>query len=280
MRLDLLIPPEIRKLIQFGLGVGIEIGARDLEVVAARVRPTGAQIIGRRLIKDYAGRTAGEWGSEYSGFLRSLGLGRVSATALLPRKDVVVRQVPLPGVSPSEMDAAIRLQLDALHPFGEDEVAWGWSPLGSSAALVGVARRSTVDAYIKLFAEAGIMVSSFTFPAAAIRAAIRLNGAGTPAGFVAMCEAASGGVEVYGESEARPLFSAAFDGPPERAAARALSELRLPPETEPVTMAAVLPKPSRNPADNDLSRNALPYATALAGACPRLAFSYQVGSSR
>ena len=33
----------------------------------------------------------------------------------------------------------------------------------------------------------------------------------------------------------------------------------------------MLPKPRVNPVDNDLSRNALPYATALAGACPRLA---------
>ena len=32
-----------------------------------------------------------------------------------------------------------------------------------------------------------------------------------------------------------------------------------------------MPKPAVNPVENDLSRNALPYATALAGACPRLA---------
>src|SRR5581483_2044672 len=38
----------------------------------------------------------------------------------------------------------------------------------------------------------------------------------------------------------------------------------------------VLPKPSVNPIENDLSRNALPYATALAGACPRLAPSANV----
>ena len=33
----------------------------------------------------------------------------------------------------------------------------------------------------------------------------------------------------------------------------------------------MLPTPDVNPVENDLSRNALPYATALAGACPRLA---------
>ena len=38
----------------------------------------------------------------------------------------------------------------------------------------------------------------------------------------------------------------------------------------------MLPKPAVNPVGNDLSRNALPYATALAGACPRLAPSANV----
>ena len=33
----------------------------------------------------------------------------------------------------------------------------------------------------------------------------------------------------------------------------------------------MLPRPFTNPIENDLSRNALPYATALAGACPHLA---------
>jgi Tfp pilus assembly protein PilN len=44
----------------------------------------------------------------------------------------------------------------------------------------------------------------------------------------------------------------------------------------PFNLEDVLPKPSVNPVENDLSRNALPYATALAGACPWLAPSANV----
>jgi Tfp pilus assembly protein PilN len=51
----------------------------------------------------------------------------------------------------------------------------------------------------------------------------------------------------------------------------ALSELRLPADTAPKTLPDVLPVPYINPVENDLSRNALPYATALSGACPRFA---------
>src|SRR5581483_3428156 len=92
----------------------------------------------------------------------------------------------------------------------------------------------------------------------------------------ALSRTASGAVEVYGESQARPVFSAEFDLPAQRAALLALAELRLPPETAASPLEQVLPKPAVNPVENDLSRNALPYATALAGACPRLAPSANV----
>jgi hypothetical protein len=271
MPLEIAIPKELRKLMQLGSGVGIEIGGKDLEVVAARVRPGSIRVLGRLAIRDFAGRPATEWGAEYAKFLRILGVSHLSATVLLPQREVVVRQVALPGVANRDMEAAIRFQLDSLHPYGEEEVAWGWSPVGPGAAMVGIARRPAVDRYLELFTAAGILVASFTFQAAALHAAIGLNGAGQAQGFVALGRTDWGAVQVYGESPARPIFSAELEMPVERAAALALSELRLPPGTAPLTLEEALPKPDGNPEDNDLSRNAMPYATALAGAFPRLA---------
>ena len=269
------ISKDLRKLLAFGSGVGIEIGATDLEVAAVRVRPTQIRVLGRATIHNFAGRPAAEWGAEYARFLKSLGAGRMSATVLLPRRDAIVRQMALPGVARKDMEGAIRLQLDSLHPYGEDEVSWGWSRLAYGAVLVGIVRRSTVERYVQLFTEAGVAVCSFTFSAAAVHAAIRLNGAGPKGlpgdGFIALSRSASGAVEVYGESAAHPVFSADFELAPERAVGLALAELRLPPETASRTLEEVLPTPDVNPVENDLSRNALPYATALAGACPRLA---------
>jgi Tfp pilus assembly protein PilN len=270
MPLEIAIPKELRKLVRFGSGVGIEIGAKDLAVVAARVRPGGIRILGRLAIPDFAARPAAEWGADYARFLHSLGAGYLSAAVLLPRREVVVRQVALPGVAAADMEAAIRFQLDSLHPYGEDDISWGWSPGGPGSAMVGIALRSAVDRYIQLFTAAGILVSNFTFQAAALHAAIGLNGAGHPEGFVALGPAA-GAVQVYGESPARPIFSAELEMPEERAAALALAELRLPPDTAPLKLEEALPQPEGNPADNDLSRSAMPYATALAGAFPRLA---------
>jgi len=264
------ISKDVRKLLANGSGVGIEIGAADLEVVAARVRLSRVRVLGRVTIANFAGRPADEWGAEYARFLKSAGMNGLSATVLLPRKDVIVRQVAFPGVAAKDIESAIRFQLDSLHPYGDDEISWGWSPLGYGAVLVGIVRRPTEQRYHRLFTEAGIAVSSFTFSAAAVHAAIRLNGAAA-GGFVALSRSATGAVEVYGESASRPVFSAEFDLPPQRATVLALSELRLPPETVPLNLDQVLPKPDVNPVENDLSRNALPYATALAGACPRLA---------
>jgi Tfp pilus assembly protein PilN len=274
----LALSPDLRKLLAFGSGVGIQVGASDLEVAAARVRPTGIHVLGRCTIPDYVTRPAGVWGAEYARLVNAAGMGHLSATVLLPRHEVIVRHLMLPGVPARDLEGAIRLQLDTLHPYGDASISWGWSPLGEHAALIGIVRSEAVERYIQLFAEAGIPVASFTFSAAVVHAALRLNGAGAKGspGFVAVSRTPAGTVEVYGESPARPVFSAEFQLAPERAAALALSELRLPPETEPRLLEALLPKPETNPVENDLSRNALPYAAALAGACPRLAPSANV----
>ena len=183
-----------------------------------------------------------------------------------------MRHLALPGVAAKDIEGAIRFQIDSLHPYGEADVVWGWSPLGWGAVLVGIALRATVERYNTLFVEAGIAVGAFTFSAAAVHAAIRLGKVDPPAeGFVALSRTETGAVEVYGESQARPVFSAEFQFAPPRAASIALSELRLPAATEPMTLQAVLPSPLANPVENDLSRNALPYAAALAGACPQVA---------
>ena len=272
MPLDFPISKDFRKLLAFGSGVGLEIGATDLEVAVTRVRPNKIQVLGRLTIENYATRRAAEWGTEYARFLKASGAERLSATVLLPRREVIVRQIALPGVAAKDIEGAIRFQLDTLHPYGEDDVVWGWSPLEYGGVLVGIVLRSTMERYVALFAEAGIAARSFTFSAAVVHASIRLNGAGQAGeGFVALSRSAAGAVEVYGESPSRPLFSAEFDLAPERATMLALSELRLAADTAPKTLEEMLPRPAVNPVENDLSRNALPYATALSGACPRFA---------
>jgi hypothetical protein len=170
------VSDDLRKLLAFGTGIGVEIGAADLEVVVTRVRPTGIQVLGRLVIAGFAGRPAAEWGAEYAAFLKPLGARHLSATVLLPRREVIVRQLGLPGVASKDVESAIRFQLDSLHPYGEDEVVWGWSPLGYGAVLVGIVRRAVIDRYLELFTAAGIAASSFTFSAAAVHAAIRVHG--------------------------------------------------------------------------------------------------------
>ena len=44
------IAADVRELLAFGSGVGIEIGATSLEVVAARVRPSRIHVLGLSLI--------------------------------------------------------------------------------------------------------------------------------------------------------------------------------------------------------------------------------------
>jgi Tfp pilus assembly protein PilN len=259
----------LRHIVAFGTGAGIQISGGDLEVAVARVRPTGVRVLGRTTIQRFRERPAAQWGAEYTAFLGKLGTPHLSATVLLPRPEVIVRQIALRGVEAKDLEAAIAFQLDGINPYGDQDVLFGWTRLADGGVLVGIVRREIVDRYLELFTEAGIKTGSFTFPAAAIHGAIRLVAA-PPRDFLAVTHTGSR-VEVYGESQARPVFTAEFDLPPEKAAAVAVAELRLAPETPPVTVQSLLPAPRVNPVENDLALNPLPYAAALACACPRLA---------
>jgi Tfp pilus assembly protein PilN len=88
-------------------------------------------------------------------------------------------------------------------------------------------------------------------------------------GFHTLIEHPGGEVEAYGESEARPLFSAVFDMPVERVRPYAASELRLPVEQPALGVSEILPVPAAVPEGAVVA--ALPYAAAIAAACPWLA---------
>jgi Tfp pilus assembly protein PilN len=259
---------KFQKWLAFGSGVGIAINGSDLLVTVVSMRPGGVTILGESTIAGFRDLPAGEWGGQYASFLKKMNAGHRAATVLLPRNEIVVRQLSLPGVTDKDLAAAIRFELDSLQPYSEGEAVSDWVRIGkSSSILVGIARRQTIDTYSNLFAEAGLKVRAFTFSAAVIYSALRIYGK-PPAGFLVWSHA-----EAYGESESKPLFSAQFEDQSPRAGNFALSELRLPPETQPARLRELLPSPVAAPEGTDLSLTALPYATALAGAVPQPALS-------
>ena len=262
-----MIPASLKKFLAFGSGVGIEIsgprGAETLRIAAVRVRPNGARVLGGFSIENAAQQPAAEWGQIYSAFLKKLGLSHTVATVLVPREDVILRQVTVPGVSDKDLPAAIGFQMDGLHPYAEDDVVSSWARLpGTSTVLVAIARRAALERYSAWFSEAGIKVGSFTCAPAAIYSARRLFVSTPPPSILAL-EEVNGRVELYGESPSRPIFSAGFDASPERAVALACAELRLDPAV--YTMAE-----TRSFHGLLGAEPALPFAAALAGACPHL----------
>ncbi len=256
------IPPGVHKWLAFGRGVGVEVsgpvGAECLHVTAVRVLPGRVRVAGELDIPEAGHRGAGAWGTEYAGFLRKLGMSHVPATVLLPRRDVIVRQLLMPGVSNQDLGAAIAFQLDGLHPYAEADAVASWARLpGTSSVFVAITRRSLMERFVTLFAEAGVKVGSFSCSAAALYAARRLFGPPAETCVLAYEDTPSG-VEVYGESAARPVFSAGFAAPLERAIALAAAEMRMDPAA-PLPLAELLGAP-----------RALAYAAALGSACPHL----------
>ncbi len=265
---------DYKRWLAIGTGVGIEIDGPDLDVNVVRVRPSGAEVLGAMRIERFAARPAAEWGTEYAQFLRDAGASYLAATVLLPRNEVIVRHLAMPNISDKDLPQAIEFQLDGLHPYNEDEAVHAWTRMDDRGnVLMGITRQEVIDRYVNLFAEAGVKVASFTFSAAAIYAGLRIVSRPPPGGFLAM-RGEDGELEAYGESDARPLFSATFEAPNEQFAERArvlaIAELRLPPDVPVLPLEEALPKPKRMPEGFDLSRRILPYATAMVSACSRL----------
>lgn len=262
-----MIAPGLRKALAFGSGVGISIegarGAESLHIVLLRVRPWGLKVVDSLNVEDYRNQPAAEWGSAYAALIAKHGMQHVSATVLLPRQEVILRQLALPGVSDKDLDAAVAFQMDGLHPYDEADVVASWARLeGSDTVAVAIARQDVVAGYATLFAEAGVKLAGFTTSGIAIHSGLRMFGAKI-AGDVFAADATERGLEVYGESAVKPMLSAVFDlgpdGSPERALGLAAAELRFEPAPEPVAFGELLKgEPAR------------PFAAALTSACPIL----------
>jgi len=247
----------------FGTGFGIAMGARNLEAVVVRSRPSGPTVVASATIPDFRNRPAAEWGAELAKFLAAAGESRLAATVLLPREEIIVRTLQLTGVADKDIPAAIELQVETLHPYGDEEVAWAWGRAGRDSVFVGVVRKALLDSYETLFSEAGIGLAAVTFSSAVVHAALRVWNA-APASVLCYSTDDRGRTEIYGESEARPVYSAEFAIAPERALGVARAELRLANDFPAVPLGEMWRWAGDKPP-------ALAYTAALAGSAPLVA---------
>lgn len=251
----------------FGTGVAVLVndaaGENDLDVVVVRSRPGESRVVGATRVHDFRTRAAADWGAELSRFLAASGDRGAPVTLVLPRGAVVESTLALPGATKKEIPGAIELQLDSLHPYGDEEIAWGWARASQSEILVGIVRKSILTNYETLFSDAGVGLAAVTFSSAAVHAAIRVRTA-APGSFVAVLTPPDAPrTEIYGESESRAVYSARYPFSADRAADLARDELRLGPAFPVVELAKVLPVRSADP-----TLPALAIAAALASSAP------------
>lgn len=251
-----------------------------MRAVIVKVRPTGPTLVAETFIEGIGGRPAAEWGGELQKFLAAHEAAPYAALGLLPRDEVLLRLVSLPGLTDEDAAAAVRLQVDALHPWGEDEeIVHDAQRLGSTSTwAVALARKERIDYYADQFTEAGVKLAGLSFTASAVYHASRVFDAG-PEGPRLVVERLFAGpgdvVEVYGESEAKPLFSAQFDADLGRAVGLSAAEMRVEAPADTADLFAILPQTVAAPDATDLSDQARSvrapaYAAALAASCMHL----------
>ena len=276
-----MISPQLRRWLAIGAGIGIEIDGDDLVVTAVRVRFTRIQVLGECRIASFASRPSAEWGAEYEDFAKSVGLTHLAAYLLLPRDTATVRLLSLPPLKSGEMEAALQFQIDSLHPYSEDDVTYAWSALERSGdVLVAIVPAETVSRFQNLFVEAGIELASVTVAPAVFYSSVRLLGEPVQKEFAAL-EAGPAGIEIYGESTAKAVYSLSLTTRIPRLESVVLAELRLSPEQPLLALRDVLPRPqlpSHSLPPGDLAVEEAPetlafsstrsYAAALCAACP------------
>jgi Tfp pilus assembly protein PilN len=249
----------LRRLRLFGTGFGTSFSGGNLEAAIVRSRPGGPSLAASIVIPNISSRPAAEWGSELLRFLASAGETHAAATVVLPREEVVVRMLRLAGVADKDTPAAIELQLDTLHPWDEETVEWSWWRVSPEEVVVGIVRQATLAHYEVLFSEAGIPMAAATFSSSVIYTALRLHNA-PPSSVFCCSQGSNGRIEIYGESEARPCYSAEFALNSDRAVAMARAELRFPADVSVQELNLVL--------EADAAVSAVAYAAALAASAP------------
>jgi hypothetical protein len=263
--------PFLKKWRSFGIGIGIEIGVENLFVTLTQVRPNGIRILDSFEILRYRERPAAEWSTEYTAFLAKHKVRNLSATVVLPASECISRAVAMPGVPDKELPSAITYQLEGLHPFPEEEATHSFSrlpaPQGDQINLA-IARQATIDEYATIFDEAGVAVASFTSPAAATYAALRILQLPPVPHFLAVHEDPTG-LLLYGETPTHPLYSVRLEQDSARAIAFVAAQVRLPNDSPVARLAPLLPH-----AESTIGpASPLSYAASLLAAVPSQALA-------
>jgi Tfp pilus assembly protein PilN len=220
------VPAWWRRAMQSGTGLAIAVERDALEVMLVRVRPSVVRVMAWKRFPAVQERPADTVGQEIRQFLTEFHCAHLAAHVLLPREDVMVRSLHLPGVPEKDLQSAVDLQLESLHPYAEQPVAFGVTRIPASpAVLVGLCRQEVVDRWISFFTEAGIKLAAMRISADVYYRAVRVLRQ-PPEGFLSVIPAGEA-TEVYGESPARPVYSVLLYGPSSLAVNRARSELRL-----------------------------------------------------
>lgn len=264
-------PGWFQRVLQSGTGVAISIEQEHLDVMVVRVRPSAVRVLAWKRFSAVMERPAAAVGSEILQFLRELGAGHLAAHVLLPREAVIVRTIVLPGVPDKDLDRAVELQLESLHPYAEQSVSFGAVRIGKSpTVLVGLCREEFLDRWIAFFAEAGIKLAAFRISPDVFHQAVRVLRV-PPGGFLACSRMEGDAVEFYGESGTCPVYSALLYNPPRHAVERAMASLRLQNDVQAdapdVLDLASLLAPPQSVSEGEVAARCLPlYAAALGAA--------------
>lgn len=139
-----------------------EFEGRELRLAVIEKRLSRWSLREVLTVEDHAGLPGDKLAGAIQGFLRRHRAAHAPLVIVLPRSEVIVRQLALPLEAETTLAKAVSYQIDSLHPFEPDEVDWDFLVAGRDETrhvlrvMVFLAHRKAIEEPAERLRAAGL----------------------------------------------------------------------------------------------------------------------------
>ena len=149
-------------MIYLKTAVGIELRGEDLLISALQSNFSGAVFNHFKRFADYRSRDKEELRQEIASFFKSSGLSKENIVLGIPRRDLILRYLDLPGEVLDDLKQVIHYQVQSFEPTEEDRFCYDYALLNRGgdgkrlSVLLVMIRRSLLDEHLQILNALGI----------------------------------------------------------------------------------------------------------------------------
>jgi len=200
-------------MIYLKTSIGIEIGSEDMTLAALKGNFSGGTITHFLYLPDYQNRDAEELRQEIQFFLKNNVLGKDNIVVGIPRREVLLRHLDLPGEVTDNLKQVIQYQVQSFEPTDEDSYYYDYALLGRTqknkraSILLAMVRKSLLDDYLQRLFDLGIQPAAVTCSSVALANMFLYNHKSTQGKTFVLAHAAPASLELLILHNGIPVYT-------------------------------------------------------------------------